>query len=1271
MPKASFLQTVFHGGEWSALAQGRMDSERYKTALNVCENYAPLEEGSLIRRSGFLYLTHTRHGSPGRLMGFDFSVVAPYQMEFTTGILRFFRGPQLLTAGSLPIASISSANPAVVQVGQPIPTEWDDDDTVIFEIVERDPCGSTFLCNRQFEIDNLDTVTNTFTLKDALTGIAVDGADIDYQPSLTETDTVKLVFELNTVYTGTTWEDNRLVQDEETALILNPAFKPYVVTEDAPFAITAVDFEDGPYLTENLTTTTLTPSGTSGSVTVTASSIVGINDGVGFLTTDVGRLIRFRGSPTAWNSGTTYAKGNTVIGTDSVVYTSLTDGNLNHNPITDVTNWAVSPTGIVWTWMKITARTNATVVVATIMGETLPNTNATRTWRLGLFSDTLGWPTCGAYHEGRLWLSGVAGNRADGSVSGESNRFNFAPTQIDGTVADNNAVTIEFKAKEVNDVFWMSSTDTGLIAGTQAGPWRMSASNLDDPITPTSRQARRISKDGCYNSEVVEAGNGLLFIQRKQRKLIEFTGKNAIQNLSLAGMQMSKNGLVEVMTQAEPNPTVWARRADGVLVGCSYKNEEQKSYAGWYKVLHGDDRYFKSISTGPTFDGRSESLYVVTNEEDNPDDGIHWVEMMQPPFDDDRADGEAWFVDGGVTPCCVTSDGVDVTFGGLWHLEGRTVTVSIGGLDIGDFLVTDGTIVAPLGTPAAFTQDFLDAAQDIDTGSGQYVINVDFGFTSASGTAGTSNTLVAYVEVSGAVVGVTGTTVAIDQPNGFIFDFNNGTGATDGIRKFGLGGNEIAVANLATLGVSEINDASGGSFFMGQNNLLYFVSDFNNTSVLASVTESLGGLVTLGTASATTAGTGMFAVYDMCTAQYISSENGLARTAVVTTTTLNNHAIGVFPTHNGLHYGSATAYALTMASSRPVLCHGRAQEGWAEVFVLEKPLYGAASATAHKLYRVTIGEDIEDGTSGTTPQPNTTAGLIGTIAPSVINAAWTQFSDCVGIAFDQEDGNILAQYQGTDGVTTTRYLVKLSTQDGSLVWKTVISNMDAFGDQNFTKHQITDHRYMYWDGAAGMKVFDTRTGSVTTTGHYTSGFTLTGGQVSDDRDAGMLVFFGSYSGASPVPSIVGPATGPTFTNQWMRLYAGLAHDTETHTFYSVPLAVGFNYTSRAQLLRPDYGNDAGTANGPAFGKTRRIQEFSAAVVRTQNISFGVDFSKLRQYRFKTAGGQAIADSTLVSGILNDKLEHAADYEGKIAWEQDRPYPGLITAVAGYLEGNDK
>src|SRR6185503_4741929 len=59
----------------------------------------------------------------------------------------------------------------------------------------------------------------------------------------------------------------------------------------------------------------------------------------------------------------------------------------------------------------------ATSVSVEILGPALLYTTPIRTWRLGLYSDTTGWPTCGTYSDGRLWLSGAAPGRWDACVS--------------------------------------------------------------------------------------------------------------------------------------------------------------------------------------------------------------------------------------------------------------------------------------------------------------------------------------------------------------------------------------------------------------------------------------------------------------------------------------------------------------------------------------------------------------------------------------------------------------------------------------------------------------------------------------------------------------------------------------------------------------------------------------------------------------------------------------------------------------------------------------
>lgn len=91
------------------------------------------------------------------------------------------------------------------------------------------------------------------------------------------------------------------IQSTDTLFICHPSYPPATITRSSHtnWSYAAIVFRDGPYLDVNITTTTLTPSGTSGAITLTASSIVGINvfpgnTGIGFQATDVGRMLRIK-----------------------------------------------------------------------------------------------------------------------------------------------------------------------------------------------------------------------------------------------------------------------------------------------------------------------------------------------------------------------------------------------------------------------------------------------------------------------------------------------------------------------------------------------------------------------------------------------------------------------------------------------------------------------------------------------------------------------------------------------------------------------------------------------------------------------------------------------------------------------------------------------------------------------------------------------------------------------------------------------------------------
>ena len=156
-------------------------------------------------------------------------------------------------------------------------------------------------------------------------------------------------FEISTPYLTAELFEIKFAQSADVMYICHPnhAARKLSRTGHTSWTLTEIDFTDGPYLSQNTTSTTLTPSGTSGSVNITASASL-------FAATDVGRLVSFSNGRA-----------------------------------------------------KITGFTSATVVAATTQDD-FDNTNAVSTWKLGAFSGTTGHPSCVSFFEQRLVFAGTS-----------------------------------------------------------------------------------------------------------------------------------------------------------------------------------------------------------------------------------------------------------------------------------------------------------------------------------------------------------------------------------------------------------------------------------------------------------------------------------------------------------------------------------------------------------------------------------------------------------------------------------------------------------------------------------------------------------------------------------------------------------------------------------------------------------------------------------------------------------------------------------------------
>ena len=109
---------------------------------------------------------------------------------------------------------------------------------------------------------------------------------------------------------------------------------------------------------------------------------------------------------------------------------------------------------------------------------------------------------------------------------------------------------------------------------------------------------------------------------------------------------------------------------------------------------------------------------MVTND----DSGVRHVEAMTDFFDVDDDIKSAWQCDDAVTPTgglyATGASGSSITFYGLWHLNGQTVTCWCGGVDAGDYLVTNGAITVPIDVQPGidlFTTDYLKSISNANS----------------------------------------------------------------------------------------------------------------------------------------------------------------------------------------------------------------------------------------------------------------------------------------------------------------------------------------------------------------------------------------------------------------------------------------------------------------------------------------------------------------------------------------------------------------------------
>ncbi len=449
-------------------------------------------------------------------------------------------------------------------------------------------------------------------------------------------------YEISSPYLEAELFDIKFAQSADVMYLTHPNHpaKKLSRTGHTSWSLTNVDFTDGPYMDENISSTTISTSAhTVGTGrTLTASSTTGINDNTGFQTTDVGRLIRFR------------------------------DG-----------------------YGKITARTSTTVVTIEIL-EDMGSSSASANWSLGAFSETTGHPSCVTFFEQRLVFAATLSQPQTifFSKSGDYENMN---ENRGGTIADDDAIIYTIASNQVNAIRFMTATRT-LIIGTAGGEFAVSGGSVDTAITPTNILIKKQSNNGAANVDALAVGNATLFLQRARRKLRELAYNFDVDgyvapDLTILAEHISEGGFKQLSYQQEPNQIIWCVRNDGQLVGLTYQREQQ--VVAWHRHIFGGafgsgNAVCESVATIPTDDSEYQTYVIIKRTINGATK--RYVEFIHQ-YDFDETDDTSFnFLDSQLD----YSGSAVTTIGGLSHLEGQTVSVLANGATHPDATVSSGQI---------------------------------------------------------------------------------------------------------------------------------------------------------------------------------------------------------------------------------------------------------------------------------------------------------------------------------------------------------------------------------------------------------------------------------------------------------------------------------------------------------------------------------------------------------------------------------------------------
>lgn len=709
MSKASPMIGNFNSGELSPMLDGRVDFNKYASGASELENFIPTVQGPIVRRGGTRFVHEVKNSAQRVfLYTFEFSVDQAYVIEFGNLYARFYTWDAVTK-----VRGILESSPGVpVEVVTPYTTAdlFNADGTPKLGLAQSgDILYIAHPLYQQRMLSRTSAIAFSLDLYEAKGGpwqILNDTATTVYASA--ETGAVTLtasaaifsasdvgsLFYLESRDTNAiaAWEVSKSVtagmrrrSDSKTYEALNsgttgtnrPVHSSGALYDGDPgvqwqyrdpgYGYVKITGYTSPTVVSALVIDRL-PSqvvGTGGAASKTITAAVSNFLGNVRLTVTAHAITTATAASVSISYNTIDGEGNPIVAVYSgtVTVTPL-DANTLDTPIP---------------WTTI----NSNFVSGTVSAVSTAGVATTR-WAFSEWSSARGWPTDVAFFRERLWWG--LKQQVWGSVAADFT--DFSPRNI-GEVTADMAISITLVSGKINDIQWMIG-DEELLCGTAGGEFSIGELTNGDPIGPGNIRTNLISAYGSRAIQPIKNGDATMFIQRSGLKArdvsydtlnYKYKGSDA----TVLAEHITQSGVINMSFALEPDPIVWAIRADGKLIGFTWNNEQE--VRGWHRHPIGGDGIVESLAVMPAAEGDRNELWLVVRRTI---DGVtkRYVEYMDRPWRLGESQSRSFYMDSGLT-----YDGAPTaTLSGLSHLEGMTVDVLADGAPHPQVVVTAGAI---------------------------------------------------------------------------------------------------------------------------------------------------------------------------------------------------------------------------------------------------------------------------------------------------------------------------------------------------------------------------------------------------------------------------------------------------------------------------------------------------------------------------------------------------------------------------------------------------